>query len=140
MATLITVESFTDPLDAHLAKGRLEAEGIQAYIAHENHIWANWMLSTALGGVKLQVFETDLDKARKIIKEHLNGDFENTLNQEFTDIEINACPKCGSTEFVNSASFFSKLLLFLTFGFFSVIYKISKDNHQCGNCGHKWKE
>ena len=57
MAEFVTIASFTSPLEAHMARGRLEAEGIPAFIAHENHIWAEWFLSNALGGVKVQVLK-----------------------------------------------------------------------------------
>lgn len=140
MASLKTVESFTDPMDAHLAKGRLEAEGIPASVAHENHIWANWMLSHALGGVKVQVAESNIDAAKVILKQHLNGEFEDSLNQEFNDIEVNSCPNCGATEYVSSASLFSKIMLILTFGLFGVIYKIRKENHKCTKCECKWTD
>ena len=52
---LVTVGSYTDPIQAHIAGGRLESEGIPVVIADEHLIWGNWMLSNALGGVKLQV-------------------------------------------------------------------------------------
>lgn len=38
MAKLVTVDSFTDAVEAYIAKGRLEAEGIPTFIANENHI------------------------------------------------------------------------------------------------------
>ena len=140
MASLKTVESFTGPMDAHLAKGRLEAEGITASVVHENHIWANWMLSHALGGVKLQVAESNIEVAKIILKQHTNGVFEESLSQEFNDIVVNSCPNCGTPEYVSSALVFSKIMLILTFGLFGVIYKIRKENHKCVKCGCKWKD
>ncbi len=72
MTSLLTVESFSDPLEAHIAKGRLEAEGIQAFVANEHHIWANWMMSHALGGVRVQVASENIDVAKRIIEQHFN--------------------------------------------------------------------
>ena len=139
MASLKTVESFTGPIEAHIAKGRLEAEGIPAFVAHENHIWANWVFSNALGGVKVQVSESNYEAAQEILKQHIDGGFEETLNQEFSNLEVNACPSCGGTEYVSSVPLFSKIMLFLTFGLFSVIYKPRKENHKCAKCGCMWK-
>ena len=65
---LITVATFTDPLEAHIVRGRLEAEHIECFVMHEHHIWANWFLSTALGGVKLQVRPEDV---RRVATEYL---------------------------------------------------------------------
>lgn len=48
---LVTIERCTDPIQAHTLLGRLEAEGIRAFVAHEHHVWANWFMSDALQGV-----------------------------------------------------------------------------------------
>ena len=73
---LITIATFTNPLEAHIVRGRLQAEGIETYVAHEHHIWANWFLSTALGGVKLQVRPEDAQQAGEILRQEQAGDFD----------------------------------------------------------------
>ena len=35
---LVTIATFTNPLEAHIVRGRLQAEGIETYVAHEHHI------------------------------------------------------------------------------------------------------
>jgi hypothetical protein len=139
MATLKTVETFTDPIEAHIAKGRLDNEGIPAFIAHENHIWANWMLSHALGGVKVQVSEGNYEVAKAIIYKHINGNFEEDLSEEFDSFEKITCPKCGATNIRSNATLFSKIMLILTFGLFGIIYKTSNINHHCESCNFKWQ-
>lgn len=47
---LITVAHFTDPWEAHLFHGRLDAEGLSAVIVDEHHVWNNWPYALALGG------------------------------------------------------------------------------------------
>ena len=139
MANLITVGTFTSPIEAHIAKGRLETEGINTFIANENHIWANWMYSQALGGVKILVLEPDAEKALEIIKKHINGEFEAELKEEFSDLKSNVCPKCGSRKFKSAVPLLSLLIVLLTLGLFSIIYKIRKENHKCTNCGFRWQ-
>lgn len=73
---LITVATFTSPWEAHIAKGRLEAEGITVYIADEHHIWVNWFYSQALGGVKLQVSDLDVPDAARVLSELSAGAFD----------------------------------------------------------------
>jgi len=136
---LKTVESFSDPLTAHLAKGRLEVEGILAFIANENHVWANWMVSHALGGVKVQVLENNFEEAKMIIGQHLNGEFEEDLSEEFDNFEVMTCPQCGGIKIHSKASLFSKIMLVLTFGIFRIIYKTLNTSHQCELCKFKWK-
>jgi len=53
--SLITVKTFRDPWDAHLFRMRLEADGIPAFVANDQHVWMKWPISTALGGVRVQV-------------------------------------------------------------------------------------
>lgn len=138
MAKLVTVGSFTGPIEAHLAKGRLEAEGIPAFVAHEHHVWANWVFSHALGGVKLQVMSENAAQAVAILKEHVEGKYEAALKEEFPDIKDNACPKCGSKEFKSAIPFGLLALVILTLGLVSIIFPVRRENQTCLKCGNKW--
>lgn len=139
MSTLKTIASYTSPIEAHIAKGRLEAEGIQAFIADEHHIWANWMYSNALGGVKIQVREEDAEQAKTILEQDQAGEFEEQLDEVFEDIKANACPNCGSKEFTSTFPFISLLLVILTLGLISVFFKVRRDRHRCLQCKQDWK-
>src|SRR5690349_7452846 len=62
--SLVTVATFAEAWEAHLAAGKLEADGIPTSIADENIVAAGGGLYTNLtGGIKLQVFATDVDRA-----------------------------------------------------------------------------
>ncbi len=126
MRKFVTVASFDSPIEAHLAKGRLENEGVPVFIAHENHVWANWVFSQALGGVKVQVLEKNVEAARKVLRKHLKGEYELDLSSEFNDIKNNCCPKCGSVKFKSRIPVLSLVLAFVTLGLFAVIYPPSK--------------
>ena len=52
---LVTVETFSSPWEAQLARACLEAEGIHAVVADEHFFRLYGALSNALGGVRLQV-------------------------------------------------------------------------------------
>ncbi len=62
---LVTVATFSTPMEATLAKQFLESEGIEAFLADEAMAL---QLSLAIGGVKLQVPETDVDRARQLLE------------------------------------------------------------------------
>lgn len=64
---LETVAQFNDPVDAQLLQGRLQAEGIPTFLADEQLIQANRLLSIALGGVRVQVSGDDAAQARRVI-------------------------------------------------------------------------
>ena len=69
MNNWITIISFTYPHEAHLAKTKLESEGLKVIILDELTAQVNNFYSNAIGGVKLQVTEDDYNKAYKILLE-----------------------------------------------------------------------
>lgn len=67
--TLVTIATFSSYFDAHLIKGRLEHEGVSCFIKDENTVSINPMYDIAMGGIKLQVPENEVDTAREILKD-----------------------------------------------------------------------
>ncbi len=65
----VTLRQYSLPYEAHLDRARLESEGITAVIADEHTIAMQWMLSDALGGVRLRVQPDDLARADAILAE-----------------------------------------------------------------------
>jgi hypothetical protein len=64
----VTLISFKNIQDLAILKGRLEADGIECFAADENAGTSN-PFSTAIGGIKLQVRESDVERARAILIE-----------------------------------------------------------------------
>jgi hypothetical protein len=64
----IVVRSFSQPYEAHLACSALEAAGIQARIADEHIVAADWLYSNAVGGVKVLVRSSDVEAARAVLE------------------------------------------------------------------------
>lgn len=134
---LITVATFSQPTEAHILKGRLEAEGIPCFLGDEHIIAAQPLYSLAVGGVKLQVTEGDEQEAREMIARIQAGRSEYILDD---NIELalpgqahdqkETCPICDS-ELISESSFLSEMLANL-FPFFSM-----KNN--CHSCGYTWK-
>lgn len=79
MDHLITVISFTYPHEAHLAKGKLQSEGVEVFIKDEMTAHVNNFYSNAIGGVKLQVRDDDVDTAHRIL---LESGYIQKLNQK----------------------------------------------------------
>jgi hypothetical protein len=59
-----TIATFSKPEDAHLLRMRLNAGGIEAFVQDENMVQMDWLLSNAVGGVRVQVADEDADAAR----------------------------------------------------------------------------
>lgn len=68
MSKFITVAVFQYPHEAYIIKGRLESEGIEVFLQDELTVQAYNFISNAVGGVKLQIKESDFDKAIPILK------------------------------------------------------------------------
>lgn len=64
---LVTVARFPNNGLAHLAKGKLETEGIQAYVADEHMVSINPGYDIAFGGVKVKVCMADAETAKTIL-------------------------------------------------------------------------
>jgi|SRR6187402_2567328 len=71
---LVTIRKFRDLPDALLAQGRLEASGIESFLADDNMVRMDWLISNLLGGIKLKVEESNVEIAEEI------------LSQEFPDM------------------------------------------------------
>lgn len=69
MENWITVISFTYPQEAYLAKAKLESEGIEVKIKDDLTAQVNNFYSNAIGGVKVQVKETDVEQAMQALLE-----------------------------------------------------------------------
>ena len=86
---LKTVARYNTPMEADLARNRLEAAGIQAFTADDQTVGWLWHLGATLQGIKVQVAESDLAQAIEVL------DYPTGLPAEAEPIEPWACPKCG---------------------------------------------
>ena len=63
----VTVAIFGRPFEAHLARSRLAADGIESFVADE-HLMALYQAPVAFGGVRLQVREWQWELARAVLE------------------------------------------------------------------------
>ena len=63
MADVVTIASFTEPLEAEMAKLRLESAGIEVFLSGENAR----IMEPGLGPLQLQVSSEDETDARAIL-------------------------------------------------------------------------
>ena len=64
---LVTVASFTTPVEAEMARVRLERLGIAAFLGNAAAVGVMPFLGNDLGGISLQVLEKDADQARELL-------------------------------------------------------------------------
>lgn len=64
---LVTIETFSSPWQAQLARACLESEGIHAVVADENFYRLYGALPGTMGGVKLQVRQEEAQQASELL-------------------------------------------------------------------------
>jgi len=129
---LVKIAEFSQSMEAHFSKTRLESEGIECFINDEFTVNMNWLFSNAIGGVKLLVKESDVGRAVEILQQEpaIGGVVEIGSDEPH-------CPECNSSDvyyekFSRRAIFASWLLLGIPFPFF-------KRKWVCRKCRHQWK-
>lgn len=75
---LVTVATFDNMPAAHIAKGRLEIEGIPCWLKDEHLGQTDWLYNIAVGWIKLQVDAAHEQRARAI----LDTDYSDQLRAE----------------------------------------------------------
>jgi len=148
---VITVLTLTYPHEVAIIRGRLESEGIACFVQDELTIHANPLYSNAIGGIKLQVLESELKPTIEILKEtgYIKEEdlqfYKESLyvNKHSDNQQISAseseivCPICGSEEVVKTKKtgwFFlitSLLFVFLT--------PFCRKKYYCFNCKQEFK-
>jgi hypothetical protein len=65
----LTIATFWNSDEANLARNRLEAAGIGAFLMGEEAVAMAWLLTNAVSGIKLQVAECDAERAQACLAE-----------------------------------------------------------------------
>jgi hypothetical protein len=94
---LVTLATFDSSIKAELARAALQEAGIESQLGDESLVTNYWLLSEAVGGVKLVVRQSDADRAVAVykgIEEHLNEDVK-IDEDELTRQALAAEPESG---------------------------------------------
>jgi len=134
----ITVSTHTTAIEAHIIRGRLEAEGVPAFVAFEHHVWAKWSLSVALGGVRVQVPPSCVEKAGQVLDYINTGKYQVELEEEVAFSVPAYCPSCSSvtTEPIKWPWKLALLAIFLV----TIPVPYSQHLMKCTACSHTWVE
>ncbi|MEM6892539.1 MAG: DUF2007 domain-containing protein [Bacteroidota bacterium] len=103
-----TLGTFEFPADVQIIKGKLESEDIPVFLRDETTINSDPLISAAIGGVKLQVYSVDKERAKLIFDE---------VRSYATDKkgQLIVCPNCGAKKseiYYSRSSIFYKLFPF----------------------------
>ncbi len=136
LPSLVTLQHFRDIPEALLAKGKLESAGIDCLLADGNLVRMDWLLSNAIGGIRLQVRQQDLESARALLNEPIPPEFgDEALGEPFIQPR---CPRCCSLDIG-----FERMDRFWTYGLWLLLsfpIPVRKDHWKCYTCGVEWVE
>ena len=142
----VTVATFALAPQAQIARLMLESEGVECVLFDENLVATDWLMTNAVGGIKLQVPVTESVLARQLLARKnapAPADPDPAPSGELSaedaagGPDTETCPACGSENvthgrFSRRVAFASILLLGLPLPFLARGYR-------CDDCGHAWK-
>lgn len=134
-----TVDSFTEPWEAHLFCNRLEAENISAFVVHEYHIWVVWPYALALGGAKVQVPYELRNEAAAIRWMCEQGEFKKLLQDAVGDLDDDCCPYCSSHRVEKRSSIPFAAAAGISTIFLRAMFPAKATIHECQDCQHSWR-
>src|SRR5215471_4295343 len=77
-----------------MARAKLEAEGIECFLADENIVRLNWFWSNAVGGMRLQLLAENTGVAMEVLSQDILVSFNaEEIGEEYIQPR---CPKCES--------------------------------------------
>ena len=130
MSEYILLNAYNNYVDAHIARGVLEEEGINCWLKDENTLTIDPILTNAVGGIKLMVYSAQAERAHEILLRLRNEARASVV-----------CPNCQSHN-IEQISTPRKANNWLTalLSFFLTDYAIAPDkvNH-CFDCGHEFE-
>jgi len=127
--SLVTIATYSKPEEAHILRLRLGAGDVEAFVQDENTIQVDWFLSNAIGGVRVQIDDGDMERAREILRDHSDVKLED---------DWPTCPFCSSTH--TAPDEFLRRLSFLFVWLASFPLPFARNAWKCVDCGKAWKE
>jgi Putative prokaryotic signal transducing protein len=136
LETLVTVASFTSPWEAQLARARLEAEGIESIVADEHVVRLHWVISNAVGGVKVRVRPEDAERASEALTASAPLPEIYLVTEE--EAARRRCPGCNSDNITYQR--WSRLAFFGTWLLLGFPLPVPRNRWSCRRCHAVWRD
>jgi hypothetical protein len=144
---LVTISKFLSLGEAKLAQGKLVSVGINAFVCDENMHAMNWHMGMALGGIRLQVPDSQVVRALEVLDDFeprgSGLEFESAeYGDDDDDLEeVACCPECESLEIreVPTTSPRQIMLWSAAIPFPEAPAQIDR-RWRCLMCGYQWRE
>lgn len=129
----MTIKTFDNSIDAHIMKSKLESENIPCFLFDENIVGVNPLYNITVGGIKLKVGRSDVDKAIEIFEESAKSIPTNEQGEAIS------CPNCKSEDFYSGFKSMKgpkgilSAIVSLLFMAFPIFYNTVNKCKACGN-------
>lgn len=91
---LVTIDLTNNPHEADMVKLVLEQAGFDVFLDNRNTVEMDWLLSNAIGNIRVQVREAEVERARQVLDEHRA--MRKQMNQaQAQDPDAARCLACG---------------------------------------------
>ena len=135
---IIVYRTFYNPIEASIVKAKLEDADIPCFLTDENVATIQPLFNQAIGGVKLNVFEKDVEQINVLLADDVSLEVPE-IETEQTDDKV-VCENCGSSNVSyglatkNKHSWWVAVLSILMTVY---PFKANKCYH-CYKCGHEF--
>jgi hypothetical protein len=139
---IVTLWRYRDLPEAWVAKSKLDSENVWCFLADEEIVRLDWFLSNAVGGVRLQVPDDQVQIAMDLLAEEIPASFSaDGIGEEYRQPE---CPLCGSRDVSETTN---KKLALAVLGVLQMPMLLPllaaaplwlRKSWQCEDCRHGW--
>lgn len=143
MSNWKTIRTYTYPQEAYVARSFLESEGIAVFLKDELTTQVHNFYSNALGGVKLQVDESESKKGLDLLRQ---GGFiksseemaEESIEAIYVDriVKPHCCPFCNSDDIAKKKD--PNILAVVIYFILGILFPIFRSDYTCYDCGKTW--
>ena len=132
---LVTVRRYRDLSEAIVARAVIEAAGLPCFLQNENIVRLDWQISNFIGGIRLQVAESDAAVAEEILSAPVPASIAMEGEPDYIQPR---CPRCDSLDisFEGAGRGAALAALYL----FSLPAPRGEKRWMCHNCGLLWAD
>lgn len=119
--------------EAYIYKGKLESEGIQVIVRDSHTVDTDPLVSNAIGGVKLFVFQEDYERAKEVLADIC-------LFSVDDNGALIKCPNCGAEkiQFLTTIKDLKSFFSFLVTLFAVVLPIYTRYKYKCEVCNYEF--
>jgi hypothetical protein len=132
----VTVATFNIPVEAHLAKTRLESEDISCFVTDEQLVQVNWLFPHVVR-IKLKVPLEEAYRAREVLRPKPRLVVVADTDARIPEGEM-ICPKCRSFDVYYHH--FSRRIIAVLSAMFGLLLPWLSRKWVCKQCGYEWKD